>query len=129
MVRVIQIETDADPDEHELDDPDPRTVFFVATVNGHYAGYATLIPSTMVPGYVYMSWCGVEEEFRGQGIQRRLIRYRVRWARKYGFKGVYTYTYPDNPYSANNLIACGFRVMRSPPHTDLDRVIYWSRST
>lgn len=60
---------------------------------------------------VYLSRCGVLPAARGLGLQRRLIRCRVAWARRQpGRTGVITYTLKHNHYSSNNLILCGFRL-------------------
>jgi GNAT superfamily N-acetyltransferase len=51
---------------------------------------------------------GVHEEYRGRGLQKRLIRARVRHAKRIGWKYAITYTI-DNPPSENSLIGCGFK--------------------
>jgi len=60
---------------------------------------------------VYLSRCGVLPAARGLGLQRRLIRCRIAWARRQaGRKAVITYTLAHNHHSSNNLIRCGFRL-------------------
>lgn len=49
----------------------------------------------------------VHAEYRGQGIQRRMIKIRIKAARR-ACETVITYTTADNYPSANNLIKCGF---------------------
>lgn len=76
-------------------------------------------------GIVYLSRCGVLPEFRGRGLQRKLIRARVLAAR---FASVYTYTVIGNVHSANNLIACGFRMFApDDPYAGRISAIYWRR--
>lgn len=67
-------------------------------------------------GYVYaesladaivLERCGVIEEYRGQGLQARLIKARLSMARWLGYKAAVTYTY-CNPRSTANLLAAGF---------------------
>ena len=54
---------------------------------------------------------GVVEEARGRGLQRRMIQTRLRWAKtQERIQTVITYTIPENPWSSNNLIRCGFRL-------------------
>jgi GNAT superfamily N-acetyltransferase len=53
---------------------------------------------------------GVLKGYRGQGLQKRLIRVRIAAARRMGFRYIVTYTSPDNMASANSLIATGFRL-------------------
>lgn len=52
---------------------------------------------------------------RGNGYQRRLIRARVRYACQLGAKRVRVWVRPTNAYSLNNLVAEGFRFVRSQP--------------
>ena len=58
----------------------------------------------------FLSLCGVRPSHRGLGLQRKLVRCRVAKAEKLGASRVISYTSSDNADSANNLIACGFRV-------------------
>lgn len=69
-----------------------------------FAGAKLWAPDNMV----FLCRAGVAPAARGAGLQKRLIRARVGWARRVGARGCYTYTI-DNPASANALIACGFR--------------------
>jgi RimJ/RimL family protein N-acetyltransferase len=60
-------------------------------------------------GVAYFSAAAVEKWARGGGLQRRMIRVRLRWARRRGLRTVVTYTVKDNYPSIANLIKCGFR--------------------
>lgn len=51
----------------------------------------------------------VHKDYRGLGLQRRLIKHRIRHARQMKCKTIVTYTTNDNPASGNNLFHCGFR--------------------
>jgi GNAT superfamily N-acetyltransferase len=53
---------------------------------------------------------GVEKDYRGQGLQKRLIRVREAKAKKLGLKWLITYVHPANLASANSLVACGMRL-------------------
>ena len=57
----------------------------------------------------YLCTCGVLPSARGKGLQKKLIRARVRQAKKHGVPLVITYTVHDNPASMNSLITCGFK--------------------
>jgi GNAT superfamily N-acetyltransferase len=70
-----------------------------------YAG-AVILPGE--PDVVYLRRCGVLPEYRGQGLQRRLITARVRWARRNGAREVVTDTHPTNVPSAKTLVRAGF---------------------
>lgn len=61
---------------------------------------------------------GVLEQHRGYGLQRLLIKTRIRKAKQLKLDDVVTYTI-DNPISANNLIKCGFLTYLPDKH--------WSR--
>lgn len=60
-------------------------------------------------GYVYLSRAGVIKTARGHGLQRRMIRARVAWARRQGASEVLTYTILKNYSSFPNLLKCGFQ--------------------
>lgn len=67
------------------------------------------------PGYVFLRRAGLLSRVAGLGLHRRLIRVRIRWAHSTGTTQVVTYTAADSLKSANNLIACGFRLYA--PHS------------
>lgn len=75
----------------------------------------------------YLKRAGVDHKHRGQGLQRRLIRVRLRKAKLLGFSRVVTET-TDTVHSANNLAAEGFKLF-DPPHRWLDyrTTLYWTR--
>lgn len=75
----------------------------------------------------YLTRAGVTPSARGHGLQRRLIRARVRWAREQGARGVYTYTSREGIYSANNLIREGFTLWTPARPWGLAGALYWWR--
>lgn len=75
---------------------------------GMCVGFAGLYRSQRFTDVGYLCRAGVMPEYAGQGIQRRLIKVRVKKARALGFTELNTDTIPDNPRSSNNLIKCGF---------------------
>lgn len=60
-------------------------------------------------GILFLSRAGVLAKYRGQGLHKRIIGTRIRFARRRNYKCVVTYTARENHASANNLIECGFR--------------------
>lgn len=54
-------------------------------------------------------FCVVSPQARGKGLQQRLIRSRVAWARKHGAQSLETYASTDNLPSLISLMKCGFR--------------------
>jgi GNAT superfamily N-acetyltransferase len=82
-------------------------------------------------GALYLCRAGVLPSARGQGLQRRFIRVRERWARKAGLLRAYSYTHHASLSSANNLIACGYK-LHKPDGGGPDRCItptwlHWGR--
>lgn len=75
--------------------------------------------------YVCLCLAGVVPDARGKGIQKKLIRARVNWARNIESKGVYTYTSRWNYASANNLMQCGFKLFEPSYRWGLKDGLYW----
>ena len=95
------------PSEDYWDDDNWITQVWHAYADDLVAGYG--VGAIHKNGSVYyLTSCGVETTFRGKGIQLRLIRARVRAARKLGAMVVETYTTWDNLPSQRNLIRAGF---------------------
>lgn len=75
--------------------------------DGSVAGYAAVM--AWKPDHAaFLARVGVLPSHQGKGLQRRLIRARVRWAKSQGLAMAYTYTLPHNPASSINLIREGF---------------------
>lgn len=79
------------------------------TSTGELVGFAALTLQDNGTG-AFLSMAGVRKSHRGLGIQKRLIKARVRYARKHSVRRCFTYTAPYNPASGNSLISCGFRL-------------------
>ncbi len=99
------------------------STWWIAFLEDEPVGFCCLSPSMRRPNVGYLSYAGVMPEHRGQGLQKRLIRVRLKACRKRGWGEAVTYT-NDNPPSANNLIACGFR-MWTPDELWGNRLDYW----
>lgn len=89
---------------------DKNSIYFTAYIDKQYAGFGGLIK--LDNGIVYFGPTYVMEEFRGKGIQKRLIKKRISFAKKMGAKTLWSRTDRDNIISANNLIKCGFLLDR-----------------
>jgi GNAT superfamily N-acetyltransferase len=63
-------------------------------------------------GLVALTRCGVAKDYRGQGIQKKLIRARVAYAKRLRLRQVVSYVKNWNLASANSLIGCGFKLYR-----------------
>lgn len=88
--------------------PDGHTWWVVLDDAGEAVGYASAVYRSEL-GYVYLSRCMVMECARGNGLQKRLLRARVKWARSLGAQEVITYTLLKNYESLTNLLRFGFR--------------------
>ena len=82
--------------------------WWVALLGGRFVGYAGMRPSEQWERTGYLCRAGLADEARGRRLQRRLIAARIAKARRLGWRWLVTDTY-ENPPSANNLIATGFR--------------------
>jgi len=64
-------------------------------------------------------------EYRGKGLQKKLIKTRVRKAKKLGLTRVFTYTFLNNPQSCNSLIKTGFKMYRPAYQWAGTDALYW----
>lgn len=77
--------------------------------------------------YAFFCLAGVLKKYRGQGLQRRLIKAREKWAREYGKTSCITYTLLNNHKSSNNLIECGYRLYSPEYQWKGAGVLYWRK--
>ena len=110
QIECLPSDTPIDPTEHR---------WWGLYVGTELAGFASLDPETG-----YLSRAGVLPAFRGRGGQLKLIKAREKAARALGLPLLTSDTY-NNPASANNLIACGFRMYQ--PSFPVDGVCYWRK--
>lgn len=89
--------------------------------------FAGLVPSARWLETGYLCRAGVVEEHRGRGLQKRLIRVRLNFARRMGWRWAITDT-TENPPSANSLIGCGFRAYDPREPWGGDTTTYWRRA-
>lgn len=111
-------------------DPHPKKDiwWWFAYVDGERAGFACLTRGFKVKHLGYLAWAGVMPKYRGRGIQRLLIRARLKQAKTLGLQRVITYTLRSNPASSNNLIKEGFQLYMPSPGWNMGRdALYWRR--
>jgi len=53
----------------------------------------------------------VHPDYRGLGLQRKLFDHQAELAEKLGAKRIFATVAPQNEYSLNNMLACGFEVL------------------
>ena len=90
--------------------------------------FAGLIATRECSETGYFKRAGVDPKHRGNGLQLRLMRARVRKARKLGFKQLVTET-TDAVHSANNCIRCGFEIFQpETPWVSFKSAIFWIKA-
>lgn len=107
--------------------PRPEDVWFVAYDDDQPVAFAGARPTEGDPTSWFLCRSGVIESARGHGLQKRLIRARLRAIQAAGGNIAYTYTAIDNPASANSLIAEGFRAY-VPEWRWAGDMNYWRRN-
>ena len=97
--------------------------WLVRDENKNPVGFCIL--TIMKYGTAFLSFSGILEEARGNGLQCRMIRVRERKARKEGVKKLISYTKMHNIQSSHNLQKCGFELYApEEPYADKD-CLYW----
>lgn len=89
---------------------DPKGYWWIVLDNNEVVGYAGMSESNRYSNCGYFTRCTVLPKYRGKGLQRRLIRARLKKAKKLNWAWIFTYTVIGNVHSENNLIECGFRL-------------------
>lgn len=98
--------------------------YVVYTQNGEAVGFAGIVPSTRWSDTMYLCRAGVVRAHQGQGLQKRLIRQRIKVAKALGMNWVITDTH-QNPASANNLISTGFKMFEPIEPWGFKTALYW----
>jgi len=98
--------------------------WWIATQDGVDCAFAGLVSSPWWSDCGYLIRCGVVPDMRGQGLQKKFIRVRVRQAKALKMNWVITSTY-DNPASANSLISCGFKMFNPTKPWMAKHTSYW----
>lgn len=101
--------------------------WWIAYDDGMPVAFAGLKPSARFSGVGYLCRAAVLPSHRGRALQKRLIRVRLRMAKRLNWHTVVTDTY-DNPASGNSLIACGFRLYTPEYPWSHEGACYWRRT-
>lgn len=101
--------------------------WWLAFSKGHPVAFAGMNIVTSSPDMAFLCRAGVLPDHRGHGLQRRLIRVRVNKAKRLGLSNVISTTY-DNPRSANNLLAEGFRLYQPESPWGAEGTNYWIKN-
>jgi len=107
---------------------DTRSGYWWTAVDGSGipCGFAGLVASVRWCDTGYLCRAGVVPTHRGQGLQKKLIAVRIRKAKALGWNWLITDTH-DNPASANNLIACGFKMFEPSVPWGARGTLYWRK--
>ena len=87
-------------------------------------GFAGVVPSMRWADTGYFCRAGVVPDARGKGLQKRLIRVRIRQAKVNGWRWLITDT-NENPASSNSLINTGFKLFEPSNPWGADNTLYW----
>jgi GNAT superfamily N-acetyltransferase len=101
--------------------------WWMAYCDGRMAGFAAMLQSSKTPQAVYLARAGTLEAFRGRGLQKKLIKARLKFAYDLGMTQAISDT-TDNVASANALIANGFKLFEPEEPWGLQNTLYWRRS-
>ena len=97
--------------------------------SGRMVAFAVVKKSKGYYNTAYLARVGVLEEYRGLGIQKKLIQLRERWARKKGVKHIITDTTNDNIPSMRSLMSCKYKPfwpsLREPWASS--KAVYWKK--
>ena len=101
-------------------------VWWVGREGEQLVCFGLVTPSSQWLDTAYLARAGVLPAWRGQGLQRRMIRVREAWARRRGYRWMISDT-TDNVQSSNNLMRCGYTLIEpSAPWANHDS-LYWTK--
>jgi GNAT superfamily N-acetyltransferase len=98
--------------------------YVVYTQNNEAVGFGGVVPSSRWSDTMYLCRAGVTRAHQGRGLQKRLLRARIRKAKALGMNWVITDT-NENPASANNLISTGFKMFEPSEPWGFKTALYW----
>ena len=98
--------------------------YVVYSQDGEAVGFGGIVPSTRWSDTMYLCRAGVARAHQGQGLQKRLIRQRLKVAKRLGMNWVISDT-NENPASANSLISTGFKMFEPSQPWGFKTALYW----
>lgn len=101
--------------------------WWIAYTGKEAVGFAGVTKSPYAVDAGYLKRAGVRAKHRGQGLQRRLISTRERYARSQGWKWVVSDTAPFNCSSSNNLFRAGYELFLPDPPWFGSDWLYWRK--
>jgi ribosomal protein S18 acetylase RimI-like enzyme len=101
-------------------------IWWVVYDNKDIVGYAGYQKSVNYNNTAYLCRSGILSKYRGLGLQRKLIKSRLRDICINGYSAAITDT-TNNIYSSNNLIKCGFTLFIPKYFWGFNQTLYWRR--
>jgi len=98
--------------------------YVIYTQSGEAVGFGGIVPSSRWSDTMYLCRAGVTRAHQGRGLQKRLLRARIRKAKALGMNWVITDT-NENPASANSLISVGFKMFEPSEPWGFKTALYW----
>lgn len=98
--------------------------FWIVYLGNEPVGYCSVDKSLYREHALFLSSAGVLPQHRGQGLHKRMINTRIRYAKKQGYKSVITYTAVWNDRSFLNLQKYGFKLY-FPEEEDGEYFLHW----
>lgn len=89
--------------------------------------FAGITPSQLGFNCGYLKRCGILPDYRGQGLQKRLIRVREAKAKRLGWSRIVT-DCTNNPASANNLFRAGYKLFTPKHYWFRESTLYWTKN-
>ena len=110
------------------DDPvfPKNSVWWVGYDGKQPVAFCVLSPSSRWADTAYLARSGVLYYWRGQGLQKRMIRIREKHARARGYTWLISDT-TENPPSANSLARMGYQMFEPAEPWALDTSLYWRK--
>jgi GNAT superfamily N-acetyltransferase len=90
------------------------------------AAFCLLTKSSNWVDTVYLARSGVLPAWRGNGLQKRMITLREKFARQQGYRWMISDT-TDNLPSANSLISKGYKLYSPARPWGYDATLYWRK--
>lgn len=91
-------------------------------------GFVGVVDSTKVPNALYLFIVGVIPSARGDGIQKRLTKKVLRYARERGRRYVVSDTVNTNVASMRSFVRSGFIPFRPDDKWGSPHAVYWIKS-
>lgn len=106
----------------------PQTHWYVIFYKKEWVGYACIRHHSRneIDSVCYFGPTYIKLQFRGQGLQTKLIKRRLKLAKRLGYTKGISSTLTDNYPSCNSLIKCGFKLIKPWLNQEYNS-LYWEK--